>query len=266
MGIKQVEASNKVSMIGPDDHQTKEPNKRKQGSLQQEIEADISRSESAFGICDPEFLPAREVQSTTPTATSARPSEQRHSPAKVDAWSLITLHNDLSAAEEARKAQEQRARLKAQTREQLFAQMQHKELLKQGQREAAIEEARAVQRQADELRAEEGREAQLRRERLAAAQHRAAEQRAAAAEQHEAAVARRLQEEQLMLSEFQRQLDEEKARRERAVQEKQRQYQAQQVENARELERKRLAKQKEREENERLFRMQVEMAEKQEVR
>ena len=226
----------------------------------------VRRSETAFGINNAEFQPQRAAVSSTPRSGAQRASEQRPSPSKRDAWSLITLHNDLSAVEEARQAREKRAELKAQMREQLLLQMQQKQRLKQGEREALLEEAMAAQRQAEELRADEDRKARLQKERLALARQRGAEERAAAAAQHEAVVVRRLQEEKVMLSEFQRQLDEEKARRQKEVQEKNRQYQAQQEENARELERRQAAKDREREENERLFRLQLDMAEKQEVR
>ena len=229
---------------------------------------EVLRSETAFEIAAP--LPeqlSRVSRSLTPSA-SLQKSDSKSAASKgnkLDAWSLITIHNDMSAAEELRLVKERQTMLKLQTRQHLLEQIQHKEKVKQRQREVAVEEAQEVQRQIDLLRVGQDQEAQIRREKLAVARQLAVAEKANTTAQHEAAVARRLQEEKLMLTEFQRQIDEEKERKGQAAKNKHQQYLAQQEENERELERKLAMKQREREDNERLFKLQIEMAEKQEV-
>ena len=66
-----------------------------------------------------------------------------------------------------------------------------------------------------------------------------------------------------MLAEFARQIDEEKKAKERETHAKAAAYQQMLKDNAKELERKKAIKEAERQENQRLFEMQIEMAEKQ---
>jgi hypothetical protein len=68
---------------------------------------------------------------------------------------------------------------------------------------------------------------------------------------------------QAMLAEFARQIDEEKKAKEREIHAKAAAYQQMLKENAKELERKKAIKDVERQENQRLFELQIEMAEKQ---
>jgi hypothetical protein len=230
------------------------------------------RSETAF--VDPDMAAPPDLRrvsrSLTPSASnriSGSKSTVHTAPKgnKLDAWSLITIHNDMSAAEELKLVNERQTMLKLQTRQHLLEQIQHKVRIKQRQREVAVEEAQEVQRQVDLLRVGKDQEAQIRREKLAVARQLAATEKANSAAQREAAAARRLQEEKLMLTEFQRQIDEEKERKGQAAKSKHQQYLTQQEENGREQERKLAMKQREREDNERLFQLQIEMAEKQEV-
>ena len=66
-----------------------------------------------------------------------------------------------------------------------------------------------------------------------------------------------------MLAEFARQIEEEKKAKERESHAKAAAYQQMLKDNAKELERKKAIKEAERQENQRLFEMQIEMAEKQ---
>ena len=68
---------------------------------------------------------------------------------------------------------------------------------------------------------------------------------------------------QAMLAEFARQIEEEKKAKEREIHAKAAAYQQMLKENAKELERKKAIKDVERQENQRLFELQIEMAEKQ---
>ena len=68
---------------------------------------------------------------------------------------------------------------------------------------------------------------------------------------------------QAMLAEFARQIDDEKKAKERELHARAAAYQQMLKENAKELERKKAIKDVERQENQRLFELQVEMAEKQ---
>jgi len=182
----------------------------------------------------------------------------------VDEWSVMTLYSDVAHFEEQKKVKAHELEEKAKTRQMLLDQIEErkrqKEMQKQQEKEAALDQ----QSKYEQWKKERDRQDELRHQKILSDREAEAQVLHAVQQRKKEAAERALQEEQDMLKDFARQINEERMEKDRQIQRKQEAYQRVLVENEKDLERKRMMKEREREEDARLFRLQIEMAEKQE--
>jgi len=194
------------------------------------------------------------------TATENSPSKRRRA---VDEWSIITLYNDVKHYDEQKNLKDRQAHDKMKTRQELQQQMEARKLEKEARKQAEQKAAQEQQSKYEQWKAERQRQEQLRQAKILAERDKEAQELQRLADLKKARAEQDLREQQAMLDGFQKQIQEEKDAKDRALMEKQKQYQQMLIENSKVLERKRLAKEQEREENLRLFQLQIEMADKQ---
>ena len=200
------------------------------------------------------------AESTMSHADGVQSKRQR----RVDEWSILVLHSDVKHLEEQKAIKEKQAIEKKKTREELQVQMLKKQELKKQKKEEVLEMARMQEANYLQWKAEQQRAVQIKQAKILAEKEYEAKELHRVQKVKQQQAERDFKEQQAMLAEFQRQIEEEKKAKEMETQAKAAAYQEMLKGNAKELERKKAMKDAERAENQRLFELQIAMAEKQE--
>jgi len=183
---------------------------------------------------------------------------------RVDEWTLLVLHNDVQHLEGQKQLKAKELVEKKKTGEELRRQMLLKEEEKKKKKLEVVEIAQMQQADYMKWKAEQERAAQMKQARILAEKEHEAKELARVQKTKQIQAEKDFKEQQAMLAEFARQIEEEKKAKERESHAKAAAYQQMLKDNAKELDRKKAIKEAERQENQRLFEMQIEMAEKQE--
>ena len=188
----------------------------------------------------------------------------RKRPAKVDEWTVMNIYSDVTHFEEQKAKRAVDQSFKAHFRDELSQQVMAKKQAKAAQRakekEAADEQARRYDIFLQEKEVQRQRKLMVQAEQRQKARDAKAELDRAKA----SAAKARLEEERKMIEKYKEQAEQDMRDRQHKVLVKKQQYDQTLLENEKELERKRKVKQMQKEEDERLFALQMEMAEKQE--
>ena len=200
------------------------------------------------------------AETTTSNVDGGQSKRQR----RVDEWSILVLHSDVKHLEEQKVMKEKLAIEKKKTREELQRQMLRKEELKKQKKQEVLEMARMQEEKYLQWKAEQERVFQMKQAKILAEKEYEAKELQRVQKVKQVQAEKDFKEQQAMLAEFQRQIDEEKKAKEMEMQAKAAAYQEMLKGNAKELERKKALKEAERADNQRLFELQIAMAEKQE--
>ena len=205
------------------------------------------------------------AESTVQTADTVDGSPSKRRPA-VDEWSILVLHNDVKHLEEQKKLRELQAIQKKETRVELQKQMAYKEEQKKLLKNEVYTDARRNEEAYAKWKAQEARTLQMKQARILAEKEYEAKELARVQKAKQAQAEKDYKEQQAMINEFQRQIEAEKKAKELEQKAKAEAYQEMLRGNASVLERKKQLQDAEKAENDRLFRLQMEMADKEERR
>jgi hypothetical protein len=179
----------------------------------------------------------------------------------VDEWSIITLYNDVAHLEEENKKKEKSLSERDNLRRTLLMQAQERDRQKKAARQAELDSAKDQVRAYEKWKQEQDAALQRKLDRREVEKKIELEERKRIQTRRKQIAEQELREAKHMIAGFQREIDEEEARRVAEIDEKNRRYQAMLADNDKELERKRQIKEAERAENQRLFEMQIARAE-----
>lgn len=193
-------------------------------------------------------------------STNGSPSKRK----KVDEWSVMTLYDDVRHYEEQRELKARLMQDKLRNRTELAAQIDDKKRRKEQEKEAERAAAQEQQRRFEEWEKEKVRSGRLKMEK-AARERREQDVLVQMVEQKRKVEAEeRMREEQQAMVELKKMEEQDKKEKEQLVVRKQEAYHKFRAENERGLVRKKEIKAQERQEDERLFQVQISMAERQE--